>query len=451
MITLKPHQQRCAQEGYEIVKRNGVVMLVMQTRTGKTYTAAEIIHMCGAKKVMWLSTKAAKKDQEKQIQEYGINIDVDYYHFGQMSGLPANIAQDNTLSEPQRMKKRFALNKEIKKIISTKYDIVVVDEAHKVCQTPQEKTIEQIVLKELADKYAPQYIMLTATPTPEGAPSLFHILEATGRSPWKHSSFLSWVRAGYVIPESIRTGQKLPNGKEITKTKYKKATRLVWGDVKHLYVTAQQKEAGIKTEIKERELVVKMSDYTEYLYRMLSKRRYLWIAGDYNTEVYGSTKAVLLSKLLQITGGSVILSNKKHIILDKSKGIAIMRDMKCREYKSAVIFYRFRSEREILRKTIPAHLLTENPEDVQAGKKPIFIGQVKRFREGVRFDNVDAMYLYTPDHSYLSYRQEKTRLQHMKRKKNPELIWVISHIGYERAVIAKVMKKKEFTNRWYNG
>jgi len=449
LITLKPHQQRCAEKGYEIMQRNGVVMLVMQTRTGKTYTAAEIIRQ--AKKVMWLTTKAAKKDQRQQVEEYNVNADVDYYHYGQMSGLPAHIAQDNTISENKRIEKRFELNKTIKKIINTKYDIVVVDEAHKICQTAQEKTIEQIVLKKLSDKCAPKFVMLSATPTPEGAPTLFHILEATGHSPWQHKSFLQFVRAGYVIPESVRTGQKLHTGKEITKTIYKKATQQVWQDVKHLYVTAHQEEAGIKTTVQERELVVEMSTYTEYLYNMLRKRRYLWIAGDYNTEVYGSTKAVLLSKLLQITGGSVILSNKKHIILDKSKGMAIIRDMKCREYKNAIIFYRFRSERELLRKTIPANLLTENPEDVQSGKKPIFIGQVKRFREGVRFDNVDAMYLYTPDHSYLSYRQAKNRMQHMNREKNPELIWVISHMGYERSVIAKVMKKQHDTNRWYNG
>lgn len=437
MIQLKQHQKRCSEQAKRIVEKHGIVMLVMQTRTGKTYTAADIVQ--GGKKIAWLTTKSAKPDQKQQALEYGVKPDM--YHYGQMSGLPQKINRKH-MSESERFETRIKYNKTIQKFLKTKYDYIVIDETHKLCQTPQSRTIEQRTLHRYSSYYDAKFVILSATPTPEGTPTLYHILQATGHSPWKHINFYKWVADGYVKTYTVNTGN-------YEKTQYDHGHPKILKEVKHLYVQAKQKEAGITTEIKERELHVNMSSYTDYVYNTLHRNRYVWFNGDFQQEVYGSTPAIHLSKKLQITGGSVILTNKSQKILDKAKAYAIIRDMNAMKYEKVAVFYRFRSERKILTSVFPESILTEDHEELQAGNKRIFIGQVKTCREGIRLDQADALYMYSPDDSYLSYQQSKNRLQHMKRDKNPEFIWVISHMGYEKTVIKKMKRKAKTTQVWY--
>jgi hypothetical protein len=213
-------------------------------------------------------------------------------------------------------------------------------------------------------------------------------------------------------------------------------------DTKHLFISYSQEQAEFETTIKEETLEVKMLTSTKQLFATLKKNRVAEVRGN---TILADSPAKLLSKLHQISSGTVIAEDGTHILLDGSKAMFIRNKFKGQKL---AIFYTFQSEFDLLRQVFPNW--TDNPEDFQASNDKTFISQVRRAREGVRLDCADALVFYNLEFSYLSYEQGRNRLVSKERQGYVCVYFVCSDFGLEKDVLEAVHSKQDFTLSYYH-
>ncbi|OAV64205.1 hypothetical protein Barb6XT_02896 [Bacteroidales bacterium Barb6XT] len=168
------------------------------------------------------------------------------------------------------------------------------------------------------------------------------------------------------------------------------------------------------------------------------------IAHFEGVEVLGDTPAKLLTKLHQLSSGTVIDEKGEYRIIDRSKAEYVRDYFKGRKI---AVFYVFRSELEMLKEVFPNW--TVSAEDFQASPDKVFLGQFRSAREGVRLDTADALVFFNLEFSYLSWEQARNCIQSKERTREAAVYLVQSDCGIERHVYEAVCRKKDFTLRYY--
>ena len=152
-----------------------------------------------------------------------------------------------------------------------------------------------------------------------------------------------------------------------------------------------------------------------------------------------------MSKLHQLSSGSVIGEDGEHITIDFSKAQYI------RSYfagQKIAIFYVYQSEADLLHEVFPDW--TDSPEEFQrSGISKVFICQVRRAREGVRLDTADALIFYNLEYSFLSYEQGRNRLVSKERVAPANVYFVVSDCGIESEILEAVHNKEDYTYQYY--
>lgn len=405
-MNLRDYQERISNEATECIRENGLAYLAMECRTGKTLTALVTAQKYGAARVLFITKKKAmesvRRDYEtlqKQTVSFGIEI-INYESCHKQAINP---------------------------------DFVICDEAH--CMgaypKPSKRTMQ---VKEIC-KGLP-VLFLSATPTPESYSQIYHQLWVSDKSPFNdYPNFYKWVKGGYVAVKQRRV-----NGYTIND--YSSANKSMIDDkVDHLFFRYTQESAGFSCNIVENDLECTMLPQTESALKTLKKRRVLEIQGK---TILGDTPAKLMSKMHQLSGGTVIAEDGTHIIYDRSKA-HYLRD-KFRGRKIA-IFYSFQSEFDLLKEVFPN--FTESPEEFQESTDKVFISQIRKAREGVRLDTADEIIFYSLEFSFLSYEQGRNRIVSKERKEPARVCFLISNCGIDSDILEAVRGKSDFTYSWY--
>ena len=368
-MELRKYQQEISDQAASKLKEYGCCYLSMECRTGKSLTALATAHKYGAKKVLLISKLRATP----------------------------SIQRDHELLKPD-----FELtttNFESAHKVNGNYDLIVIDEAHSLGAFPKPSKRTEAI-KVLCGELP--VLFLSGTPSPESYSQLYHQFWVCAHSPWnKYKNFYRWAKDYVNVHPKKVNGYPLNDYSEANKAK-------IDNDTKHLFISYSQEQAGFETTIKEETLEVKMLPSTKQLFATLKKNRVAEVRGN---TILADSPAKLLSKLHQISSGTVIAEDGTHIILDGSKAMFIRNRFKG---KKLAIFYTFQSEFDLLRQVFPNW--TDNPEDFQASKDKTFISQVRRAREGVRLDSADALVFYNLEFSYLSYEQGRNRLVSKERQ-----------------------------------
>lgn len=313
------------------------------------------------------------------------------------------------------------------------YDLVMIDEAHSLGAYPKPSKRTQAI-KELCKGLPVLY--LSATPSPESYSQLYHQFWVCDSSPWKaYKTFYKWVKAGYV-----HVAQKKVNGYLINDYSHADKGKID-SDTKDLFISYSQVQAGFEVNINEHILSVPMSGLTGALIHDLRNNLVTEINGKV---ILGDSPAKLLTKLHQLSSGTVIAEDGKHITLDKSKAEFVRREF---AGKKIALFYVYQSEAELLQAVFPNW--TDSPEDFQASTDKVFISQVRRAREGVRLDTADALIFFNMEFSYLSYEQGKNRLVSKERTTPAEVYFLCSDCGIEAKILEAVHGKESFTASYY--
>ena len=402
MIELRDYQKRIATEAAIKLQKYGCCYLSMECRTGKTVTGLSAAVLFGAKSVLFVTKLKAIP-----------SIQADY------ASLRPVYAMD-------------VINYESVHKAVRKYDLVILDEAHSLgaYPKPSKRTTH---LKEKCKDLPVLY--LSGTPSPESYSQLYHQFWVCTFSPWKkHKTFYKWARAGYVhVHQRKLNGYVVNDYSEANKCK-------IGADVSNLFISYSQEQAGFSTNVIEHVVTVPMEPRTAAIIDTLQRDRVANIGGE---AILGASAATLLTKLHQLSSGTIICESGALFAFDDSKAKYIKKNFTGK----IAIFYVYQQEFELLKRMFPNW--TGDPEEFQKSSDKVFISQVRRAREGVRLDSADALIFFNLEYSYLSYEQGKNRLVSRERSKPADVYFLVSDCGIERHILEAVHSKMDFTLSYF--
>jgi len=399
MKELRDYQTEISKKANEILNELKIVYLSMEVRTGKTLTSLNTAKLFKAKNVLFITKKKAIQSIIKDYEDFEYNKYFDLV---------------------------VTNNESLHKIDGT-FDLLISDEHHRNGAFPK----PNIVTKLIKVKYSNlPMIFLSGTPTPESYSQIYHQFWVSNYSPFNQfRNFYQWAN-NYVTIGIKYLGYA--NIKDYSKANNEKIKLLT----DKYFLTYTQSDAGFTTKVNENILQVKMSDLTYRICNMLKKDKV--IVGK-ESKIIADTGVKLMQKLHQLYSGSCIGENKEYLIIDYSKAEYIRKHF---YYNKIAIFYKFKSEYELLKKVYNERL-TDNLEEFNTTDKNIAL-QIVSGREGISLANAEFLVYFNIDFSAVSYWQSRDRLTTMERKEN-NVFWIFSENGIEEKIYKSVLNKKDYT------
>lgn len=400
MVELRDYQVDIKNRAAEILKTHGLCYLAMEVRTGKTFTALSAMDSVGAKRVLFLTKKKAmpsiKADFEQLNPSYNMVI-INY--------------------------------ESIHKIENKFFDGIILDEAHSLGAYPKPSSRAKSVRVIVGLNRNVKAILMSGTPTPESYSQIFHQVYAFDGNPFKpHTVFYTFAKQ-YVEVKRKRIGMYEVND-------YSEGRESIMMKMEPLMISYTQKEAGFKGEIIERFLTCEMEENT---YNIINKLKKDKVVEGWSQTVLADTAVKLMSKVHQLSSGTVKFESGDSAVIDYSKAKFIMDTFKNTKIG---IFYKFKEELNAL-KEIYGESLTEDIDEFDTTNKSIAL-QIVSGREGISLKHADYLVFYNIDFSATSYWQARDRMTTKDRKKNI-VYWIFSDKGIERKIYKAVSEKKNYT------
>jgi hypothetical protein len=404
-IQLRPYQQAAADKLVGILKARRIAYLSAMVRTGKSFTAMEVIKQLGIEKALILTKKKAIASIEADRDAYGLTDRVTVTNYEQAG-----------------------------KLAKSSWGLVVVDEAHGVGSYPKPSKR----WKDIRAMHYSMVLLMSGTPSPESYSQLYHQF-ALGAAPWgEYKNFYRWAdRYVNVKKKYVGTGQQVND--------YSNArAEDILRDIEPLTVTVTQAQAGFETQIIEKVHKVQMQPRT---YRMARRIMKDGVIGKFRTDgkagrtILADTGAKAMSKLRQLYSGTVITEHHGAVIFDRSKVLYIAENL-CKG-KTAIL-YTFNAEGDMLKQHF-AGRWTDSPEEFNADPHLVFIGQVRASREGVNLSTADDLVFFGVDFAALSYLQAKDRASYLGRERDNRVHWILAADGIEEKVFKIVKSKESYT------
>lgn len=410
-FTLRDYQKSSAESALKILLEKKIVFLVFEPRVGKTATSFAIIELYKAKNVLFLTKLKAIS-----------SIKDDYNNFKPSF----NITVINYES--------------LHKVDWSLIDFIVCDESHVLSGFPKPSNKTKI-LKERVGQLP--VILLSATVTPESPSQIYHQFWISENSPFKEfTNFYKWAY------EFVNIKKRFVNGYMIND--YTNAKESEISAITDPYmVKLSQLDAGFTSFVEEEIITVPINEKMYTLMNVLKRDRvYTMKSGDV---IVADTPVKMQSLFHQISSGTVKtteIKDEKEIakfhILDESKAWYIKT--RFAGHKIA-IFYKFIAEGNLLRKIFPNH--TDNPQEFNERTDLYFICQIVSGREGTNLSTADALIMYNIDFSATSYWQGRARMQTKDRVIASKMYWLFSEKGLEKHVYKAVVKKQNYTKKFF--
>ena len=403
-MKLRDYQLNIIEKGLKVLKNKKLLYLSMEVRTGKTLTSLGICEKLKVENVLFITKKKAIS-----------SISSDYDKM-----CPVNFTM-------------FTINYEsIHKIPDIKWDVIICDEAHSMGAFPKPSKRAKTV-KELIQDHQPYVILMSGTPTPESFSQMYHQVYGVPGNPFsKHRSFYKF--AG----EYVRVVQKKINGYNIND--YSNGLTEIIEEMKPYTISYSQKEAGFKSTINEKVLLVPISQKVTDMISVLRKDLVYEIDGEY---ILGDTAVKLMTKMHQMYSGTVKFESGKRVVLDLSKANFIKEKF---DGQKIGIFYKFQAELIALREVFGDSLCT-TLEEFDSTDKNIAL-QIVSGREGISLRKADFLVYYNIDFSATSYWQSRDRMTTKERMHN-NIYWIFSEKGIEKMIYKAVNGKKDYTLRHF--
>ena len=405
MVKLRDYQEEIVQKGAEILDKNWLLFLCLETRLGKTIVALTIAKKMGFKNVVFFTKRKVISSIKNDLKKLDFDVDI----------IKVKVQSVDSAHKEK-----------------AEFDLVIVDESHTLGAFPKPslraKNIKKIVKSN-------SLICLSATPTPESYSQIYHQLWVSENSPFAHyKNFYRWA------DDYVNKKERMINGYRVT-------------DYSHCYVDSlkpviepimlsyTQKQAGfIHSDVKEKIVTVEINPRLHQVLKQLKNSR---IIETKDWAIVCDTPAKLKSKMHQLCSGTVKDEDGNIHFLDYSKAAFI----KSKFHGKTVIFYKYIGEYEILKAVFPEHYT--DPQEFNEAPSGVFISQFQSGREGIRLDTADHLIYYNIDFSFLSYEQAKNRIMDIEREKMPVLYWLFSDTGLEREIYKVVKKKRNFTSYYF--
>lgn len=397
-IQLRDYQTRIAMECYAKLQKYRICYLSMEVRTGKTLTSLAAADFVTNGRVLFLTKKKAISSIEDDYRQLKPNYEL------------------------------VVINNESMHKVEGDFDLIISDEHHRNGAYPKPNKGTKII----KEKYSHlPMIFLSGTPYPESYSQVYHQYWVSDRSPFKsYINFYKWAKDYVNVTQQRRAGGFLANDYSAGKKDK------IIDAIKPTMITYTQSEAGFKSEIKEKFLLVDMSDKTHSLIKRLKKDKV--IVGS-TGNIVADTELKLMQKVHQLASGTCKLDTGKGVVIDNSKAIAIRDKFKNNKIG---IFYKFKAELDCL-VDVFGDSITQDLDEFNSTDKHIAL-QIVSGREGISLRNADYIVYFNIDFSAISYWQSRDRMTTMDRQHN-EVYWVFSDVGIEKKIYKAVENKKDYT------
>jgi hypothetical protein len=414
-VTLEPYQLQAIDSALPILEQSKIVYIRAWMRKGKTF----------------ISLSVANKYLKHTPNAHVLFV------------TPIN-AQSSVQKDYDTLAPRFALtiiNNESLHKIDRKYNLVIVDEAHKISKYPKPAKAA-MQLKQIA-AFTP-IIYLSATPSAESYSQLYHQLWISTYTPLKQwDTFYRF--ANEFVNKQVQEYKGLPS------TNYDDCdVKKLAPYIKHLFVTIREDEGKEMVKVKHNILYVDMTPKAIEIFFAL-KRHKIYIDQDGNAATCNSG-AERDNKLLQISSGTLKFNeNVNGAISGIGKIIDTTKAEYIRDYfkgQKIAILYLYAAEGEMLKQFFPNY--TESSDEFNASPDKVYIKQIVSAKVGVDLSTADAMIVMTPSDSAETFIQASARIQHVKRTKDANVYWIMSKHGLEAKKLKNAStNKNEYTAYHY--
>ena len=372
-MTPYPHQERIAQEAYEILGRYGLVYLAMEERTGKSLTAIRLAEISSRTRVLIITKKKALGGWNETLGAYRGDGST---HFTVLNYHAVHKAHKTPAG-----KRVYKLN-----IKPEDYDLIILDEAHNYLSTYPKPGVIWKSVKKLC-KGLP-LIYLSATPNAQGYQLLFNQLALSDWSPFRRfQNFYRWFEH-YGVPHKIKTSYGLQET-------YTKCKSVVWAESKHLFITYTREQLDFDHEPEDVLHYFELSDKTKEVYNDALEHEFLTLP-DRQIILDSSMK---LRTTLHMLEGGVAKDESEYLQLANEEKIAqILVDFGDSEHN--VIMYHYKAERTKLEKFFKNTVLLQGTS----------------YAEGVDLSMYDNLIIYSQDFSTARHSQRRARQANKERK-----------------------------------
>lgn len=396
-MQLRDYQINIANQGFEILRRKGIVYLVMSPRTGKTLTALHIASLCGVKKVLMITKKKAISSIVSDYKLFSYTFDL------------------------------TVINNESLHTINDKFDLIISDEHHRTGAFPKPNN----TTKEIKKRYGNlPMIFLSGTPAVESGSMWFHQFFVSKFNPFKqYVNFYKWS-VDYVNIKKKRIGAfEINDYSESIDDKIMKV-------IEPYLIRYTQEEAGFASKVNQNIIYYQQSDKINNLITKLKKD--LVIEGK-NEVILADTSVKLMQKLHQVENGSIkfesgnamTLCNKKaEVIRDKFKG------------KKIAILYYFIEEFNLLKEVFTNY--TTDLEEFNTTDK-IYIGQQYTNSLGVNLSKAETLVFYNFGYSGTNFIQSIDRLTIKERLVN-DVYFVFAKGSLTEKIYKTIKEKKNYSD-----
>lgn len=402
MLKLRDYQIDLSTKGADILKDLNIVIFSAEVRTGKTFIALETCNKVNAKKVLFVTKKKAISSIQNDYNKLNTTYEIQIINY-----------------------------ESLHKITDKDFDVIICDEIHSISAYPKPSKRTKLLKNIVQNK---KLIGLSGTLTPESFSQIYHIFWISNHTPFIEKSFYKWAKV------FVNITTKLINGYNVND--YSQGNQKLIEQYTDKYILSfTQKEAGFTSKVEEQVLNVKMSKTIYLIADKLKKDKVF--EGKKGGVILADTGGKLMQKLHQIYSGTVILEDGTSIILDNTKANFIHSRFR---NKKIAIFYKFKAELEALQEIYKDNLTTDLNE-FNTTDKSIAL-QFQSGKEGISLALADVLVAYNIDFSSSTYWQFRDRLTTKERLVN-KLYWIFSENGIEKQIHRTVMKKKNFTLKYY--
>ena len=403
-MQLRDYQLDIATRACSIIKSKGLVYLCVGTRCGKTLMALETARMYGAKRVLFIT----------KIKAFS-SIQGDYDKMGYTYELKI-------------------INKEsVHKLEDTKYDFIVLDEAHQYGAMPKPGKYQKIVRK-LFRKLP--IIFLSGSMSPESYSQVYHQFQISDRSPFsKYTTFYKWA-VDYVDVFMKNIGYSVV--KDYTNAKYDK----IMQGIESYMITFTKEEAGFKSSVEEEIIEIDMKPVTYEIIRRLRKDSI--VKGSSGNVIIADTAVKMQQKIHQLGSGTIKHEDGSYQVIDTSKADYIKWRFKDNKIG---IFYKYKAELEMLRQVIGAENLTQDVDEFNNTSKWIALQYISG-REGINLSKADYLVMFSIDFSATTYFQATDRLSTIDRT-HTKVYWLFAKNTLDKSIYKTVTNKKSFTLNYF--
>ena len=208
MITLRPEQRKCVDEGLIILKRHNLLYLAAEVRTGKTLMSMTIAHEMRWKRICFITKKKAMSSVKADLKK-------SEYEFDTFT----------------------VINFESAAKLRPEYDLYIIDEAAS-CGAFPKPGVRTKSLKKLIGKRP--IILMSGTPTAESYSQIFHQFWLSYYSPFSiYKNFYDWAKEYVTVKIKYIGGLPI---KDYSKAKDEKVQEII----KHYMITLSQRRLGLR-------------------------------------------------------------------------------------------------------------------------------------------------------------------------------------------------------------